>query len=152
MSDPTSAPDVVMSDAGSTKKRKVDGAMDGAASPANKAPSPGKDSPLPPTSGNKRMKPSPPQQESAPSSSASSSGEGGGSSTTPTTSAAAASKDLGWRRPERPRIRPSHDTIAFQIVDIDMCDGRPLAENPAKDPATGQHKQRPAMTDPRPSH
>jgi DNA polymerase delta subunit 1 len=140
----------------STKKRKMGS---GEEAPANKAPSPGKDSPLP--AGNKRMKPSPPQEIGAASSSAtsavvasptpsssSSSSSGGGETKSSTAAGGASSGDVGWRRPQRPHLRPSHDTLAFQIVDIDMCDGRPLKENPAKDPITGIPKQRPGMTNP----
>ena len=51
-----------------------------------------------------------------------------------------------WQRPDCPKMQPSNEPLTFQIVDIDMCDGRVLAKNPAIDPATGLNKSRPGMT------
>ena len=51
-----------------------------------------------------------------------------------------------WRRPACPTLTPKHSPLAFQIVDIDMFDGKPLPSNPATDPATGLAKERPGMT------
>jgi hypothetical protein len=51
-----------------------------------------------------------------------------------------------WHRPPCPKITAKHTPLSFQIVDIDMYDGKPLPVNPALDNATGLPKERPGMT------
>ena len=53
-----------------------------------------------------------------------------------------------WRRPPCPKIDPAHTPMTFQIVDIDMYDGKPLPANPSIDSTTGFPKERPGMTQP----